>query len=424
MTSLHGRHFSDEEPEAQVPSGAGASVPGAAADGPGRADEAVADAAAADEVVPDGPSDGGDASAADAAAGDPAPLPDPPVSEDGLTRVRHRRKPRRSRARTALKALAIVVLLLGVAAGGALLWVTNSIKQGEENLRASASKVEKDVETITYNGREYRRNENIVSIAVLGFDSTDSSRARGLVGQADAVMVLALDTETGAMKVISIPRDSMVAIDQYDGDTFLGQTTAQLCLAFGYGDGGPLSAQRTVDAVSRVLLNQPISYYFAIDMTGIADINDSVGGVTLTPLASVPSAGIYEGQQTTLWGKAAFDYLHYRDTSVLSSSLDRMARQQQYIQAFAEQLLSNVKAGDINSFVNLYNTALSYSVTNLGFDEFSYLASVVAANGIRGIGTTSLQGELTTDGTFAEVYLNEDSVRQAVVDVYYVPVEE
>lgn len=340
-----------------------------------------------------------------------------------VVRVRKKRKKKRHIARKVLIVICCIILAAGLTAAGAYAYLRHAAAQGEQKMLENSKKVQES-DTITYNGQTYRRNTDIVSIAIIGFDSTSDRVQKGFMGQADANMVAALNTKTGEIQIIGVPRDSMVKVDQYADGAFIGQTTEQLCLAYSYGDGGATSSEYTVDALSRVLLGQPISYYFSIDMMGIAAINDAVGGVTLTPVQSVPKAGIQEGVETTLWGNGAYDYLQYRDTTVLSSSMDRLGRQKQYLQAFAQKVLSNVKAGDIGSLVNIYNTALAYSYTNLGFDEFSYLAGIIADNGVKDVAITSLAGELVHGETYAEYYLDDEALKQTVLDVYYVPVEE
>lgn len=375
--------------------------------------------------------DGGSAADEEPASGDASPSesePDAdrasdklPSLDDVVVRKRVGKRKGRVLKRVAI-VLACVVLLLAGAAGGAYLYFNHSVEQGKEQLlKVSKKKVDTDV--VEFDGKKYKRNTDIVTIAILGFDTTTERAQEGYAGQADAIMVVAINTKTGETKVIAVPRDSMVAVDRYVDGQYVGQNIEQLCLAFSYGDGGPTSSQYTVDAVSRTLLNTPISYYFSIDMTGIPAINDSVGGITLTPVESVPKAGIYAGKEVTLLGQKAFDYLHWRDTSVTDSPQTRQRRQEQYLKAFAQKLLANAKGGDISSFVNLYNTAMPYSVTNLGFDEFSYLATTVAQHGIGDIDVAPLTGTMTAGPQYAEFHLDENSVKQTVLDVFYTQVD-
>ena len=256
----------------------------------------------------------------------------------------------------------------------------------------------------------------MVSVAFIG---SDGAQTGGTVGQADAVVLFTFNLETGAVKVISIPRDSMVDVSEYAGDAYVGQDTMQLCLAYSYGDGAWTSSQRVADLVSRVLYDVPVSYYFTLNLQGIAALNDAIGGVTLTPLQTLTkSENIVEGQQTTLWGDDARLYVQWRDQSDNTSSLDRQQRQMQYLSAFFEQAIAAAKA-DPAVIANIYNTAAQYAWTTLGFDEFSYLASQVLSLGISSVDVESLPGTMGMGERYAEFYLDKEGVRQVVLTTFY-----
>lgn len=77
----------------------------------------------------------------------------------------------------------------------------------------------------------------------------------------------------------------MVDIDLYTvGGEFVRTENMQLCLAYAYGDGGTSSCENVTTAISRILANVPVEKYFALDLSGIAPLNDAVGGVTVTSL--------------------------------------------------------------------------------------------------------------------------------------------
>lgn len=331
------------------------------------------------------------------------------------------------------KIILIVVVVLACAGGGTALALKFMVDQGAASLREASSPEEittaEDANTadegitVEYNGTTYRYNENIVSIVVMGYDRREDVSVTGAAGQADAVMVVALDTQTGEMRVIGVPRDTMVDVDENVGDAFIGQGRMQLALSFSYGDGYGTSANNVVRAVSRILYNMPMNYYVALDMSGIGPLNDAIGGVTITPLASIPSTSIEEGVETTLYGYEAMRYVQYRDTSYMESSLDRQARQSQYLQAFFSQAISTA-AGDPAVLIGLYQTALEYGFTNLGASEFAYLATVLVEHGMSSLDVTTLAGTPSRGAQYVEYELDLPSVYQTVLDVYYEPVEE
>ena len=345
--------------------------------------------------------------------------------QEVLVRKRKRRENKRKKhVRTAV----IVAVALALVGGGAAFAVMNTINSGKaaiqetaqaDDIQTSENAVTYDEgKTVKYNGHTYAYNENIVSVCIIGYDRTAPAEVGEKAGQADAVMIMALDTVTGEITAIGIPRDSMVEVGEFVGEAFIGLDKMQLCLAYSYGDGRDTSCQYTANVASRVLYNMPISYYFAIDLSGIGPLNDAVGGVSLTPLQSIPNTNVIEGQDTVLFGNNALRYVQWRDTSVLTSSLDRQARQVQYIKAFAAEALQ-LSQGSAGTLLDLYNTASEYSITNLGINEFSYLATSVLQSGVSSLEVTTLPGEMQQGEKYAEFYLDKSAVYETVLDTYY-----
>ena len=341
-------------------------------------------------------------------------------SDSEVDAVAQADRPKRRKGRLrrrVLIGLSVVLVLLAVAAGGAFAWWRHSVEAGRLAL-TKTTREKADDGTIEYDGKRYRLNEDVVSACFLGYDGNGNQPGKG--GQCDSIVVLAFNTKTGAIKGISIPRDSMVTVDAYSGDSYAGQTTEQICLQYSYGDGGHRSSELTANTVSRVLYGVPISYYLTLDINGIGPMNDAVGGVTLAPQVSVPGYSIVAGRELTLSGKQAKAYVRHRDDSA-TGSVDRSKRQVQYIQAFAVQALARAKQNPA-ALLDLFNQAQRYIYTNLGVDEFSYLADQVLAHGVSSLEVTSLQGEAKLGTAFSEFYLDSDSVQKAVMDTFYTEV--
>ena len=329
-------------------------------------------------------------------------------SQESIKRIKRRRR---------IRTLVIVLLMIGAIAAAGWGFVNHSVNQGKKKIEEKAEKVIKAKgDTITYNGKKYALNKHMATVAFIGFDNRASDDG-AKEGQSDTVMVVALNTDTGEARGIVIPRDSMVAVG-----SFSGQVTEQLCLQFAYGTDGDNSSQLTAAAASRVLDNIPVDYYYTLNIEGVAPINDSIGGVTLVPTQTVPGTAAVEGQETTLFGISAEKYVQWRDTTELTSSLDRTARQVSYVQAFAAKVLNSAKSNPA-VLINLYQTMGDYTWTNLGLDEFSYLATTMLEHGLTSFDVVTLQGTMQQGDTFAEFYLDQDNVKQTVVDTFYHPVD-
>ena len=332
-------------------------------------------------------------------------------SEESIKRIKRRRR---------IRTLLIVLLVIGAVAAAGWGFVNHSVNQGKKKIEEKTEKVIKAKgDTITYNGKKYELNKHMATVAFIGFDGRDNDDGTQK-GQSDTVMVVALNTDEA--RGIVIPRDSMVAVDTYSNGSFAGQVTEQLCLQFAYGTDGDNSSALTAAAASRVLDNIPVDYYYTLNIEGVAPINDSIGGVTLVPTQTVPGTAVVEGQETTLFGTSAEKYVQWRDTTELTSSLDRTARQVSYVQAFAAKMLNSAKSNPA-VLVNLYQTMGDYTWTNLGLDEFSYLATTMLEHGLTSFDVVTLQGTMQQGDTFAEFYLDQDNVKQTVVDTFYHPVD-
>lgn len=323
----------------------------------------------------------------------------------------------------------LIITLLISSLGGTYAYLKN---QGKTDFASAVISDNKHEEIITYKGHKYAFNENVVSIAFMGVDQRDlqSKKDADFVGCADADVVVTVDTSDGTVKIINIPRDTMVDIDVYnDTGVFLSTDNVQLCLAYAYGDGKTKSCENVTKAISRILYNVPITKYFALDLEGVAPINDAIGGVTLEAQYSVPDKGIEKGKKVTLKGDMAEAYVRTRDMDYLEASLNRSARIEQYVKAFAQQLIPAVKK-DFGVVTKLYNTASKYSQTNITLNNATYLASTVLDKGIDSFETYTITGSMTEtkhtkypDAVIAEFTPDEDSVMEAVLNTYYVQID-
>ena len=209
----------------------------------------------------------------------------------------------------------------------------------------------------------------------------------------------------------------------------LRNETLQLCLSFAYGDGKASSANNVTTSISRILYNVPINKYFVLDLDGIAPINDAIGGVTVESLYNFENLGIKVGDKVHLTGDLTESYVRQRDMQTIDASLNRTARQTQYIKAFANQLLPAV-LNDFSTVSRLYNTAADYSTTNMDLSNVTYLASLLVSKGIRDFETETLQGEMKesertdyADYVYAEFYPDEELTLETVLDTFYTQVD-
>lgn len=275
--------------------------------------------------------------------------------------------------------------------------------------------------TVEYKGQKYTYNENIVTAAFLGIDdksvSVNISDEHGVAGQADTIMVLAYDTVTGDVSIITVPRDTIADVDIYSASGKFARTEEmQICLSFAYGDGGESSCENVIKSLERVLLGVPIDSYFSLRVRGVDALNAAVGGIELTSLETIGQ--FVEGEKVHLQGTDARFYVTRRDRSKIDSDTYRRKRQIQYVKAFASKTMSLAKE-DIGIVTTLYNTAKQYSVTDVSLSSAVYLAGELITKSAKINKVASLAGEYVNTDSFPEYRLNKELVYETILEIFY-----
>lgn len=349
-------------------------------------------------------------------------------SHSSSSRKKSSKKSNKKPLSTAAKIVIAVLIILLVLILAVVFTVVYLESHGKNDLKNVSEQTDYE-EVIEYNGDKYVYNEDVISIAFIGVDKRDlglEDDMIGTAGQADTDIVVTVNTKTGRVKAIAVPRDTMVDVDLYsESGIFLRTENMQLCLSYAYGNGTDTSASNVTTSLSRILYNVPINKYFALDLNGIAPINDAIGGVTVTSLYNFADLGIKKGDTVHLEGDMTETYVRKRDLDTVDASLNRTARQVQYIKAFAGQLVPAVMQ-DFSIISKLYSTAADYSSTDISLSNATYLASLLLSKGITDFETVTLEGEMKasdkeeySDYVYAEFYPDEDNLMEVVLDTFY-----
>jgi LCP family protein required for cell wall assembly len=169
--------------------------------------------------------------------------------------------------------------------------------------------------------------ENSLDILLMGVDALEGESI-DIGVRPDALAVLHLDRETGACRMLAIPRDTRVELPGY------GQSKINHALAVG---GVPYQEQ-----VVEQYLGVELDHYGLIDFGGVVKIVDKVGGVEVDNPAAFTSLGLYfpAGVQT-LDGEQALAYARFRSDS--QGDFGRIGRQQEVLRA----VMQKVSPGDL-----------------------------------------------------------------------------
>ncbi len=279
---------------------------------------------------------------------------------------------------------------------------------------------------IRYNGSTYALNDDIAVIAFIGVDHAIDNEE---LSMADAIYLMAINTDTGEVKVVSVSRDTMTDVAVYSNEgAYIDTSNKQIAYSYSYTGQGITGAMNTATSISRLFFGLPVSNYFAINLDAMLALNDSIGGVTLvssiTFTSPVDGRTIYAGDEVTLIGKEAEYYVRTRDTGKLNSNDDRMRRQREYITAFMDSMIPAIRR-DIGTVSELYNTVKVNADTNLNMPKLTYLASTAVS--MVGSGTDvdflSIEGTFTA-GEYAEFHADDKQLLELMLSVFYRPVDE
>lgn len=281
---------------------------------------------------------------------------------------------------------------------------------------------------VVYNGQTYQFNTDRTNILCMGTDKTKMGLDDDIVGtggQADTILLLSIDTDTGAMDVVTISRDTMTDIDIFATDgSFSRIENTQICLAYAYGDGREGSCENLSRSVQRLLYGIPINTYFAMDLSSIAVLNDAIGGVEVTLLEDFKTSGgaFYSaGETLTLHGDDAMLYVRNRDKTQLDSNNARMERQKQYLNAFFDKAMQATKE-DLQVPLNLFNEVSADSVSNLDASKITFLATNLLQHHSTPV-FHQAPGTVTEGaGGKAQYHVDEKALYELVLKVFYEPV--
>ncbi len=209
----------------------------------------------------------------------------------------------------------IILLIIGGIAFKAFLDVQSSRGQmavlSEQDQHPTQEAVEKSEQTST--------------ALLMGIDS--GMEGRDEQGRSDTMILTSAHSDTGQLNLASIPRDSYVDIPQHGQD--------KINHAYFYG-GGELAKE-----TASQFFNLPIDYYFAVDMQGLVDVINAMGGISLTPAMTFDIYGYHfqEGVEQDLDGEQALAYSRQRYDDP-SGDYGRQARQRQVITATMQKVSS------------------------------------------------------------------------------------
>lgn len=278
--------------------------------------------------------------------------------------------------------------------------------------------------TITWKDKEYQYNSLITTVLYAGLDSTDPLKASETYSnkaRADSISVVILDKKKKKMSILALNRDTMTEIRRYTrtGED-MGTYVSHLGYAYSYGDGGEVSCEDLKEAVEN-LLGISIDEYAVTNQSSITSINDLVGGVMVT----VPNddlAAMYpelkKGAVVTLDDSNVKDFLQHRDTAADFSNEGRIERQQAYVTAYVD-LLKNRLASEPDQLWQEIGQMNDYLQTSITKNKYLSLARLLEKVSFTDADYYRPTGKDSAGELHDEFYVDEDALRQLVIDLFY-----
>lgn len=240
------------------------------------------------------------------------------------------------------------------------------------------------------------RVDYALHILVLGTDRptpTSSPSPSTLQGRSDTMMLVRFDPKASKITLLSIPRDTRVAIPNFGTDK-INATNAI---------GGPvLSAQ----VVSQLLGGIPIDRFIRLNTEGVRDLIDAIGGVEIY----VPERMEYhdvtqklhidlEPGLQRLNGQQAHDFIRFRHNQL--GDIGRVQRQQALIRALTQELLRPTTWSRTPLILDAIRQNLD---TNMTWEELLGIARFMISSGQDRLDMVLLPGRFSQPHEYSTSY--------------------
>lgn len=275
--------------------------------------------------------------------------------------------------------------------------------------------------TLHHDGRLWEHEEyKYTTILFIGVDQqemTGSAMRSG--GQADFLVLMAIDRVTHQLHTLQIDRDAMVPVQVYGAfGNPAGMREMQICLSYAFGTDPDKACRNTVTAVEQLLCGIPVDHYVALDMEGMNLLNDALGGVTVTLEEdfSMLDPEMTKGRTITLQGQQAEHYLRGRMSVGDGTNASRMRRQAAFMEA-AAMLVNERMAQDAGYLVTVVNALEGHVVSSC---DMAWLVNqAYAVRTYDRTGTVRLTGEhrLGEDG-FVQFYPDTNALMTYVTGTF------
>lgn len=218
-----------------------------------------------------------------------------------------------------------------------------------------------------------------LNILVMGSDSREGANAidnqdPANGARSDTTVILHISADRDSAYGISIPRDSVVdRPDCGDDNEISGEAGAKWNVAFAVG--GALCTVEQVEQTTGIRIDD----FVVIDFNGFKEMVDAVGGVEICLPEEIndPAHQIFvPGGTNELRGDQALDYVRARYDVGTQSDLGRIKRQQNFMAAMINRVVSKGTLTRVDKVVKFLNAATKSLETSEGLDSVAALGDL------------------------------------------------
>lgn len=260
----------------------------------------------------------------------------------------------------AYKVSLLIIITLALCAGIYLLFVYNHVKDTVDK------NIQETIKSIDNNPEKIKEGQESLNILLMGVDERTND-----IGRADTLVILSLNPKNDSMQLISIPRDTLTPIYGKEVEDKINHSYVH-----GYTiNNSKAEGINTSVATVENFLNIELDYYVMMNMEGLPDLVDAVGGITVDNPLEWYDEGYYkkgyhyEKGNISLNGPQAIGYVRMRKEDP-ENDFGRNKRQRLVIKGIVDK---GASVGSITRIENILNTLDNNLKTNLTFEEMKNL---------------------------------------------------
>lgn len=286
---------------------------------------------------------------------------------------------------------------------------------------------EQEDKILEHNGQEYVLKDGVETFLVMGLDKISGDVTADSYNnnqQADFLMLMVFDNNTKTYSTIHINRDTMAEVEVLgvEGNK-VGLIDTQIALAHTYGKGGSISNLNTAKSVSKLLYDVKVNHYMSLTLDSITIMNDLVDGVTLEVLndfTGVEGAeNLIKGETVTLTPEEALIYVQGRHGVESSTNIERMERQQQYLNAIRAEMEQRVKT-DNEFLANAIIKMADHMESDCSTARLQEIGERMKTYEF--VEIEEIEGETKVNSeNMIEFYPYETALKELVIELFYVP---